>query len=160
MRKKANLLSLLLLLGLTVGCTTPPPITDPVLQHDAGKIAGQLAVLGFIALEKPAVSEQAVIKVTIEAIRTNVTAYQAGGFIAALPGVTAAIVQAFPGDQLKQELGKLLASDLLSAMDGIYAAHPSWDKTDVTVTNIVAGFLEGADSGFATFLKPCRLQTK
>lgn len=138
---------------------TPFPTPTPQQQIELAKEAGQVAMLGFVAVEKPSAEEMTAIRATLDLIKTNVSSVKDGVFINALPGVKLALAKLYskPEDQGKLAIAQMFAADFLAGIDALYAAHPDWIAIGDQAGAIVGAFIDGAEVGYTKSLKPCRL---
>lgn len=160
MRRHSMAAVLVLVLMAQTGCggggggDTPVVIT-PEKRVELAKQAGNAAVLAWLSIDKPEKEQVAAVKVIVDKVRENLTAYKAGGFKAALPGIDEGIVKLFPKDEDK---GKLLAAEklaetLVTELDHLFEKHPEWKDLGSEVAGIVGAFCDGSSESLDLYLK-------
>lgn len=139
----------MMVLACCAGCSKNK--FDPVKAKEAASFAGQTAASSWLAISKPSDKDVAAVKFVVDDITKNLTAYQEGGFVAALPGIKQGIEKALPGDENKAAriLAEGLAETLLKELDALFVRHPDWKAQGTEVAGIVAAFTQGASDSLA-----------
>lgn len=153
--RSAGLCLALLMLVTTYGCDPGTVVQTPAERIALATGAGKLAFLAFVTIEKPTVEQQDAIKVTLGLIRDNLKNYSGGGFSNTLPGIQLALAKAFPDPAQAATLALCtsLSDGLLTGLDALFAANPTWSSLGAETANIVGAFCDGANNGFSMFLQ-------
>jgi len=147
-------LALLLLFSIGCGTNGKTPWT-PEKRLSAAKNAGLAAASGYLVIAKPDKPTALVVKIVVDKIRENLTAYREGGFVGALPGIDEAILKVLPKDedQAKRVAAHNLGKILLEELDKLFEDHPDWKTLGDEAAGIIGAFLDSASSAFEPYLE-------
>lgn len=154
-------LALLILVSVQTGCGDPGVSGDdkvvitPEKRAELAKQAGNAAVLAWLSIEKPEKAQVEAVKVIVDKLRENLTAYKEGGFKAALPGINEGIDKLFPKEEDKGRLlaAKKLAETMVAELDRLFEKHPDWKDLGGEVAGLVGSFCDGSSESLELYLK-------
>ena len=123
----------------------------PIDKKKLAGEAGEVAALTYLAVQKPSLEQQALIKGIISKVDDNLNEYKEGGFIATYPGFEELVDKTIPEEKAAERvLAKKLAKLLLEELDKLFERHPDWKTQGAEVAGIVGSFCDGAKKGFET----------
>jgi hypothetical protein len=145
--------ALLLLPLLLAGCfgNGEKDTWTPEKRKEVARTAGIAAASGWLMIAKPDADTVVAVKIVTDKIQENLTSYQEGGFVGALPGIKEAILEALPGEEnaVKRKAAENLAKLLLEELDKLFQDHPAWKELGDEVAGLVAAFCGGASEALA-----------
>jgi hypothetical protein len=141
-----------ILLFAATGCTKPPPPTPEQIKKMC-YTGGEVAALTWVAADQPTADEINACKVVVGLVSLNCKGWIEGGFISALPSIDEGIAKAFPGTDERavalRRLSHLLAVELLTQLDILFAQHPDWKQQGDLISGYVSAFCDGALEGLS-----------
>lgn len=131
------------------------PVDTPQKRAELAKDAGELAALGYLAIDKPSNEDAAKIKEIIDKVRGSLTEWKEGGFITALPELEELADKLFEGEDKKAlRIGaKKLTKMLLEELDNLFEKNPSWKDKGDEVATLIGKFMDGASDSFKTYIE-------
>ena len=149
------------LLLIQSGCGsggTPSPIIDtPAERQQISTLAGQAAMLTFIAIEHPTAAQETTIKTVISTIQADTSTIPAGGFASLKDLVGSQLAKAI-SDPFELDLATVLAGDLLSGLDSLFAAHTGWTSDTAEAVVDLGAFLNGASTSLPVLQQKARVK--
>ncbi len=159
MRRQTALAVLVLMMMAQTGCGNGggggEAVITPEKRLELAEQAGNAAALAWLSIDKPEKTQVEAVRVIVDKLKENLTAYRDGGFKAALPGINEGIDKLFPKEEDKGRLlaAKKLAETLVTELDRLFEKHPEWKELGSEVAGIVGAFCKGSSDSLDLYLK-------